>query len=114
MNRLSKIFTYLAWGAAAVVGMAILIGTGLFVATRGSYAVPATVATDPSIPHIKIDDITFHAETFGEPTNPVVVVIHGGPGGDYGYLLNLHQLADEYFVVFYDQRGAGLSPRVAA
>ncbi|MCB0110096.1 MAG: alpha/beta hydrolase, partial [Caldilineaceae bacterium] len=56
----------------------------------------------------------FHAETFGDPQKPTVVVVHGGPGGDYGYLLNLHQLADEYHVVFYDQRGAGLSPRVDA
>ncbi|MEM7128824.1 MAG: alpha/beta fold hydrolase [Chloroflexota bacterium] len=43
-----------------------------------------------------------------------MVVVHGGPGGDYGYLLNLHELEADYFVVFYDQRGAGLSPRVPA
>jgi proline iminopeptidase len=63
---------------------------------------------------VTIDGVTFHAETFGSPENPTVVVVHGGPGGDYGYLLNLHVLADDYFVVFYDQRGAGLSPRVPA
>ncbi|MEZ4737350.1 MAG: alpha/beta fold hydrolase [Caldilineaceae bacterium] len=72
------------------------------------------MATDPTLPHVIIDDVTFHAETFGDPQKPTVVVVHGGPGGDYGYLLNLHQLEDEYYVVFYDQRGAGLSPRVDA
>jgi proline iminopeptidase len=92
----------------------ILAGTGLFIATAGDYSVPDTVATDPAIPHVEIDGVVFHAETFGDPRNPVVVVVHGGPGGNYGYLLNLHQLEDDYFVVFYDQRGAGLSPRVDA
>lgn len=97
-----------------LAGVLLFAGVGLLIATAGEYAVPDTVATDPTIPHIEIDDVIFHAETFGDPQNPVVVVVHGGPGGDYGYLLNLHQLEDEYFVVFYDQRGAGLSPRVDA
>jgi hypothetical protein len=34
------------------------------------------------------------------------------PGADYRSLLDLKALADDYFVVFYDQRGTGLSPRV--
>ncbi len=87
---------------------------GLFLMARGDQRVPHTVTTDPTLPQVTIDGVTFHAETFGEPTNPTVVVVHGGPGGDYGYLLHLHALADDYFVVFYDQQGAGLSPRVSA
>jgi pimeloyl-ACP methyl ester carboxylesterase len=35
-------------------------------------------------------------------------------GADYRYLLPLKALADDYRVVFYDQRGTGLSPRVPA
>jgi proline iminopeptidase len=97
-----------------LIGIVILAGIGLFIATAGDHSVPDTVATDPTIPHIEIDGVVFHAETFGDPQNPVVVVVHGGPGGNYGYLLNLHQLENDYFVVFYDQRGAGLSPRVDA
>jgi proline iminopeptidase len=62
---------------------------------------------------VTIQDFNFHAETFGNPKDPVVIVIHGGPGGDYRNLLVLKALAGEgYFVVFYDQRGTGLSPRV--
>jgi proline iminopeptidase len=38
--------------------------------------------------------------------------VHGGPGGDYRALLPLRPLSDEYQLVFYDQRGTGLSPRV--
>jgi proline iminopeptidase len=44
----------------------------------------------------------------------VIIVLHGGPGNDYRYLLSLKALANDYFVVFYDQRGTGLSPRVDA
>lgn len=97
-----------------LIGIVALAGIGLFIATAGDHSVPDTVATDPTIPHIEIDGVVFHAETFGDPQNPVVVVVHGGPGGNYGYLLNLHQLENDYLVVFYDQRGAGLSPRVDA
>ncbi len=104
-------------GGIALLGFISLLGLAglaLWFTTRGDQSVPATVDTDPSLPQVEIDGRTFHAETFGDPANPVVVVVHGGPGGDYGYLLNLARLADDYFVVFYDQMGAGLSPRVSA
>jgi proline iminopeptidase len=80
----------------------------------GDYHVAQTVEHDPSIPHIEFNDVILHAETFGSDTNQVVIIIHGGPGNDYRNLLDLKALADEYFVVFYDQRGTGLSPRVPA
>jgi len=114
MNGLNRHLKYFGFGLLAILGLVMVTVIGLFVATQGDYTVPATVENDPTLPTVEIDGLTFHAETFGKPSNPVVVVIHGGPGGDYGYLLNLHQLEDDYFVVFYDQRGAGLSPRVPA
>ncbi len=43
-----------------------------------------------------------------------MIVLHGGPGNDYRYLLPLKDLSDTYRVIFYDQRGTGLSPRVPA
>jgi proline iminopeptidase len=96
---------------ALVVGLVALFAL-FYALTIGDYAVAETVAQDPSIPHITIDGVTFHAETFGDPASPVVIVIHGGPGADYRSLLSLRALSDKYFVVFFDQRGAGLSPRV--
>lgn len=110
---MKQLIRFIQW-TGILVGVLLLTLIGLFLATAGDHSVPATVATDPTLPHVTIDGVTFHAETFGDPQNPTVVVVHGGPGGDYGYLLNLHQLEDEYHVVFYDQRGAGLSPRVDA
>lgn len=94
-----------------VAGLAIVFGL-FYLLTSGDYHVAQTVAQDTSIPHIEIDGVTYHAETFGDPENPVVVTVHGGPGGDYRSILSLQALSDEYFVVFFDQRGAGLSPRV--
>jgi proline iminopeptidase len=104
-----KIIVRVIQAAGLLIGIVIIIGIGLFISTAGDHGVPNTVATDPTIPHIEIDGVVFHAETFGDPQNPTVVVVHGGPGGNYGYLLNLHQLENDYFVVFYDQRGSGLS-----
>lgn len=81
--------------------------------------VPPTVAEDASLPAIEMNGSRFHAQTFGDPTRPVVVFLHGGPGGDYRSLLRLagrfsgYALADEYFLVYWDQRGAGLSRRQA-
>lgn len=95
----------------------VLLGVmflAFYICTSGSYEVAKTVEQDPSIPNIKIKNTIFHAETFGSDTSEVVIVLHGGPGNDYRYLLSLEALADEYFVVFYDQRGTGLSPRVDA
>jgi proline iminopeptidase len=79
--------------------------------------VPPTVAENASLPAIEMNGSRFHAETFGSPANPVIVFLHGGPGGDYRSLLALsgrydgHSLADDYFLVYWDQRGAGLSMR---
>lgn len=79
--------------------------------------VPRTVVEDRSLPAIEMNGSRFHLETLGDPANPVVVFLHGGPGGDYRSLLRLagrydgYSLADEYFLVFWDQRGSGLSQR---
>jgi proline iminopeptidase len=105
LKTLGKVTLALLVGLAAVVSLA-------YVLTFGDYAVPKTVAQDPTIPHLTINGATFHAETFGDSKNPVVIALHGGPGGDYRSILALQALSDQYFVVFFDQRGAGLSPRV--
>jgi proline iminopeptidase len=63
------------------------------------------------LPSVKLNGHNFHAETFGDPSNPVLIAVHGGPGGDYRSLLSLQALSDRYFVVFYDQRMSGLSSR---
>jgi proline iminopeptidase len=74
--------------------------------------VPKTVDQDPTLPAITINGTQLHAETFGNPDSAMVVFLHGGPGGDYRNALQVKQLAaNGYYVVFYDQRGSGLSKR---
>ncbi len=97
----------------AFAGLLVLAAAGLWLGTRGDYPVAATVIDDPALPAIDLLGLRLHAESNGPETGPVVIVLHGGPGGDYRSLLPLKALADDgYRVQFYDQRGAGLSQRV--
>ncbi len=74
--------------------------------------VPRTVDEDSSLPSIFVNGTQLHSETFGNPNDPMIVVLHGGPGGDYRGLLNCSRFSEDgFFVVFYDQRGSGLSKR---
>ena len=114
-KRLSmRIFKISSAILGGIIGLLILAALGLFFTTSGQYPVVATVLNDASLPQIEIDGVRLHAETYGDPSNPVVIVLHGGPGGDYRSLLGAKSLANTNFVVFYDQRGAGLSERVPA
>ena len=100
-------------GMGLFIGIIVILGIVLYLTNTPDHSVLATVVDDPSLPRVTIRNVTFHAETYGNPEDPVVIVIHGGPGGDYRNLLILKALAEDgYFVVFYDQRGSGLSPRV--
>lgn len=74
--------------------------------------VPKTVNQDASLPSILVNGTQLHSEAFGNPADPMVIYLHGGPGGDYRNGLNVKNLvANNYYVVFYDQRGSGLSKR---
>lgn len=73
---------------------------------------PPTVENDPSLEFVELQGYKFHIQTYGDKKLPPVVVVHGGPGGDSKYLYPIHELSKHYYVIFYDQRGAGLSPRV--
>lgn len=79
--------------------------------------VPKTVDGDSSLPRVALNGSVFHAETFGDPAAPVIVILHGGPGHDYRGMLRLRQpvdgvrLEDHHLVVFWDQRSTGLSRR---
>lgn len=111
---MNKIVRIILWTLGVITGLLVVLFLALYFSTAGDYSVPGTVESDPSIPHIEINGLNLHAEVFGPDTAEVVIVIHGGPGNDYRYLLPLKPLASEYRLVFYDQRGAGLSERVDA
>jgi len=47
---------------------------------------------------------------YGRAGAPRLLMLHGGPGAHHDYLLpQMLELADEYELVFYDQRGGGRS-----
>ncbi len=78
--------------------------------------VPPTADQDPLLPQIEItvagQPRKIHLESFGNPSNPVLLVLHGSLG-DYRSFLPYQVLSNQYFVVMWDQRGNGLSERIS-
>ncbi|HTV23649.1 MAG TPA: alpha/beta hydrolase [Polyangiaceae bacterium] len=109
---MKRIIKGLCIAGAGLLGLGLLGFVGSYLAYSGQYVVPATTTDDPALPSRNVGGYRYHLEVLGLPTRPVVIVVHGGPGGDYRYLLPLRPLSEEYQIVFYDQRGSGLSPRV--
>jgi proline iminopeptidase len=108
MKKLLKVIKWIFYIVVIIMGFFAL----LYLYTSGPWKVADTVAQDSTISHITIDEVVFHAESFGNDTSRTLIILHGGPGQDYKYLLPLKKFSDEFKVVFYDQRGTGLSPRV--
>src|SRR5262245_43036630 len=96
------------WLALTVLGLG-LVGCEAMSPSDPGALVPRTVAEDPTLPAIEVNGARIHAETMGNPANPVIVMLHGGPGIDYRALLKLanryngYSLTDEFFLVFWDQ-----------
>ncbi|MFT2096921.1 alpha/beta fold hydrolase [Marinomonas sp. 2405UD66-6] len=86
----------------------LLMGVNLVACVK----IPKTVTHDNTLSFTNINSYSFHTLIKGKDENPVVIVVHGGPGGDFQYLRSLSALAENHKVIFYDQRGSGLSPRV--
>lgn len=85
-----------------------IIGNGL----AWVLSVPATVSDDASLSSISVKGTLLHALAFGHPDNPLVIVLHDGPGKDMCNLLHFADLAPQGLrVVCYDQSGSGLSQR---
>lgn len=100
---------------AATVAVLLVAFLALFLGTRGDYPVARLVTDDPSLLSETIAGVRLHMQVNEGPVDaPVVIVLHGGPGGDFRSLQALSRLSDQFTVVFYDQRGAGLSERVSA
>lgn len=104
MQKINHLFSFLI--------LLLLLGSCKKSHTLKDPLVPKTVDQDSSLPSIMINNRMLHAEAFGNPNNTIIICIHGGPGGDYKYMLNAKHLANQgYRVVFYDQVGSGLSQR---
>lgn len=110
MNRMLRIALRAIGVLAAIV---LVAGAAAYLRFADVPAIPATADANPALPGEVVLGLRLHVQTFGAPDAPVIIVLHGGPGGDHRSLLPLRALSDRHRVVFYDQRGAGLSERVA-
>jgi len=59
------------------------------------------------MPFINSNETKLYYKEFG--TGNPILVLHGGPGVDHKYMLNLKALAKYYRLIFVDQRGNGKS-----
>lgn len=56
-------------------------------------------------------DVRLYAETRGNPDHPAIILVHGYPDNHTVWQPLSEQLADEFFVIVYDVRGAGQSDK---
>jgi proline iminopeptidase len=69
---------------------------------------PASFSPPVSEGTIQVDGAELYYKTVG--TGEPIVIVHGGPGMDHSYLLpGFAGLAEQYRLVFYDQRALGSS-----
>jgi pimeloyl-ACP methyl ester carboxylesterase len=71
----------------------------------------------PSAPRVReglqaIHGTKLFVRDVGPLDAPILLVLHGGPGGNHDSLRPLEALSPAYRVVLYDQRGAGRSARL--
>jgi proline iminopeptidase len=57
-----------------------------------------------------LDGTSLHYRTIG--AGQPIVLLHGGPGGNYDVFEPLEELADSYKLIMYDQRASGRSARI--
>jgi proline iminopeptidase len=99
--------------------LAIVLGCGLYACHKideTGALVPPTVDQDPTLPHVTVTVAgktrMLHVRTFGNPTNPPLFLLHGSYTDTRPYRNVCENLASDYYVVIWDQRGCGLSERI--
>ena len=55
--------------------------------------VPKTVDQNSNLPSISVNNSMLHSEAYSHTDSTIIIFIHGGPEGDYRYLLNCKDLA---------------------
>lgn len=84
---------------------------------EGFDLVPPTVDEDRSLPALEWNGSRFHVVREGADDGTPIVFLAGGPGNDASYLRRLDTtcdgrwLGEDHPLVFWDQRGCGLSRR---
>jgi proline iminopeptidase len=75
---------------------------------------PAPIPAPRASGFTRSTDVPLYWCSYGPAGAPRLLVLHGGPGADHAYLLpQMLDLAPEFEVIFYDQRGGGRSKESA-
>lgn len=102
------------WLGAAVCAASLALGSCTDLGDPEAL-VPPTAERDPRLPQVSIEvrgrRRAIHAEAVGDPTRPAVLFLHGSLS-DYRGLRVFEPLASAFYLVFWDQRGNGLSERI--
>lgn len=89
-----------------VAGIAVALGGTLLSGSAGAFQSGATGA--PRESRIPAGKGSLYAREIGRGES--IIVLHGGPDFDHGYLLpDMDRLADRFRLIYYDQRGRGRS-----
>jgi proline iminopeptidase len=84
------------------------LATALVAAFPSQSATALQRSADARELRIPVGSASLHVRTIGR--GPPVIVLHGGPDFDYGYLLpELDRFKDAFRLIYYDQRGRGKS-----
>jgi len=60
---------------------------------------------------IRANDLSFHVQTAGDPSAPLILFLHGFPEYSGAWDEMLARLSDQFFCVAPDQRGYGQSDK---
>ncbi|HZM85085.1 MAG TPA: alpha/beta fold hydrolase [Blastocatellia bacterium] len=86
----------------------LAVGLLTTLATQSASVLQGGGSSNPSESRIPVGNTSLYARAIGQ--GPPLIVLHGGPDFDHGYLLpDLDRLADTYRLIYYDQRGRGRS-----
>lgn len=98
--------------AVYAAGWALALSSCLDPSEPGNLVPPTTVEA-PELAHWEMrDGVQLHYKTAGNPADTALIILHGGPGGDYEGYLGLEPLAQWYYVIWFDQRSSGQSERL--
>jgi proline iminopeptidase len=103
-------------GASAAVLVLMAAGCRMLSTESPGALVPPTADQDRALPQLTVTvggrARALHLRRAGDPGNPPLFVIPGGPGADFRLLLPLTALADRYHVCCGTRAGRALSERV--
>src|SRR5216684_465604 len=89
-----------------VASIAAALVTGL--PSDSARALQTEGSATPRESRIQVGSASLYAREVGQ--GPPIIVLHGGPDFDHGYLLpDLDRLAEAFRIIYYDQRGRGRS-----